>query len=143
VRERYLWELISPASDDDLAATGRFRAELHDRLLAPLYPIAFVLITYTFLGAPRTNRQNRGLSIAAAIGAVAALRLIGFASTIVGAHFPQMLLLQYLALAAASGLSIVAISRGIIIEPPAFMIRLTTALAERLAKRDGMVAAAQ
>jgi lipopolysaccharide export system permease protein len=143
VRERFLWELISPAPEDELARTqaGQFRAELHDRLLAPFYPIAFVIITYAFLGAPRTTRQSRGLSITAAIGVVAAVRLTGFASTVIGVHIPAMLALQYVALAAAVGFGIVAIARGMIIEPPAFVTRLATALGERIAKRTGMVTA--
>ena len=30
---------------------------------APLYPFAFVLIAFAFLGAPRTTRQSRAWSI--------------------------------------------------------------------------------
>ena len=145
VRERYLWQLINPSPDDNLAATqiGQFRAELHDRLLAPLYPIAFVVLTYAFLGAPRTTRQSRGLSIAAAIGLVAALRLIGFASTVTGVHIPALLAVQYVALAAAIGFGILAILRGMIIEPPAFVSQLTTSVGEWIAKRSGLAAPAR
>ena len=145
VRERYLWELIDPAPDDELANTQlrQFRAELHDRLLAPVYPIAFVIITYAFLGAPRTTRQSRGLSIAAAVGAVAAVRLIGFASTAISMHIPAMLVVQYVALAGAMALGIVAISRGMIIEPPAFVTQFMTALGERIARRTGAVLVAR
>jgi lipopolysaccharide export system permease protein len=145
VRERYLWQLISPSPDDTLATTqaGQFRAELHDRLLAPLYPIAFVIITYAFLGAPRTNRQSRAMSLAAAIGMVAVLRLIGFASTVTGVHVPLLLAVQYLALAAAIGLGLLAILRGMILEPPAFVTQLVTAVSDRLAKRGGMMAPAR
>ena len=84
VRERYLWQLISPDPDDPLykEQPGQFRAELHERLLAPLYPFAFVLIAFAFLGAPRTTRQSAAWSIGAVILAVAWLRLIGFISTV-------------------------------------------------------------
>jgi len=145
VRERYLWELINPSSDDNLAATraGQFRAELHDRLLAPLYPIAFVIITYAFLGAPRTNRQSRGMSLAAAIGVVAVVRLIGFASIVTGVHIPALLALQYVALAAAIGLGLLAILRGMILEPPAFITQAVTIASDWLAKRAGMLATAR
>ena len=53
--------MISPDPDDPLfiKQPGQFRAELHDRLLAPLYPLAFVMIAFAFLGAPRTTRQSR------------------------------------------------------------------------------------
>jgi lipopolysaccharide export system permease protein len=142
VRERFLSELIDPAPDDELAKVqaGQFRAELHDRLLAPAYPIAFVIVTYAFLGAPRTTRQSRGMSIAAAIGAVAAVRLLGFGSTVIGVHIPAALAVQYLALAAAIGFGLVAISRGMIIEPPAFITQLATTLTERIARRTGTMA---
>ena len=40
-----------------------FRAELHDRLLAPLYPIAFTVLCFAILGAPRTTRQSREMSL--------------------------------------------------------------------------------
>jgi len=145
VRERFLWQLISPAPDDALAKTqaGQFRAELHDRLLAPMYPIAFLVITYAFLGAPRTTRQSRGLSLAAALGLVAALRLVGFASTVIGVHVAPILAAQYVVLAAAIGVGMVAISRGMIIEPPAFVTQFATALGERIARRTGVMAPAQ
>jgi lipopolysaccharide export system permease protein len=145
VRERFLWDLINPAADDPLVKSqaGRFRAELHDRLVAPLYPIAFVVIAYAFLGAPRTNRQSRGLSIASAIVAVTGLRLLGFASTIIGAHVPLMLSVQYIALILTIVLGLVAISRGMIIEPPAFVTNLTALLAERLTRRSALAAATQ
>jgi len=145
VRERYLWQLISPSPDDKLAVTqaGQFRAELHDRLLAPLYPIVFVIITYAFLGAPRTTRQSRGLSLAAAVGMVAVVRLTGFASTVTGVHIPPLLAVQYVALVAAMSLGTLAILRGMILEPPAFVTQLVAMVSERLAKRRSMVASAQ
>jgi lipopolysaccharide export system permease protein len=145
IRERYLWQLIWPASDDALAKTkpGQFRAELHDRLLAPFYPIVFVTLTYAFLGAPRTTRQSRALSIAAAIGLVSTVRLIGLASTALGIHFAPFLAVQYAAMVAAIGFGFFAISRGMIMEPPALVTQLVTTLSERIARRSGTVATAQ
>ena len=40
-----------------------FRAELHDRLIAPIYPIAFTVLCFAILGAPRTSRQSREMSL--------------------------------------------------------------------------------
>jgi lipopolysaccharide export system permease protein len=144
VRERYLWQLISPSPDDPLAVTqaGQFRAEMHDRLLAPVYPIVFVIISFAFLGAPRTTRQSRGMSLASAIGVVTAVRLIGFASTVVGVHFAPALLGEYVALIAAAGYGLYAISRGVIIEPPALVTAVLDAIGERLTRRPNAVAAA-
>ena len=90
IRERYLWQLLFPDPKDQLyiEQPGQFRAELHDRLMAPFYPLAFVVIAFAYLGAPRTTRQSRTMSMLGAIGGVALLRLIGFVSTVFGATDP-------------------------------------------------------
>jgi len=137
VRERYLWELYDPAlttmtfSDEP----DQIRAEFHDRLTAPLYPLAFVVMTYAYLGAPRTTRQSRSMSLMGAISVVAALRGLGFVGMIAGVHTPIALALPYLALMAAFVLGYIAISRGVIIEPPAFIANAITAGMERVARR--------
>ena len=137
IRERYLWQLLFPDPKDQfyVEQPGQFRAELHDRLMAPLYPLAFVVIAYAYLGAPRTTRQSRTLSMLGAIGGVALLRLIGFASIVFGAAIPWMLALQYLTLAAAIGAGLYVIRRGLIIEPPVFIADWLAALSERLGRR--------
>jgi lipopolysaccharide export system permease protein len=137
VRERYLWELLNPIADDPLFSDrpDQVRAELHDRLTAPLYPLALVLVTFAYLGAPRTTRQSRAMSLVGAIGMVALLRGLGFVGTVAGSHTPALLLVPYLALFAAFILSFWAISRGVIIEPPAFINNAITAVTERLTRR--------
>ena len=137
IRERYLWQLLFPDPKDQfyVEQPDQFRAELHDRLVAPFYPLAFVVIAYAYLGAPRTTRQSRTLSMLGAIGGVALLRLIGFASTVFGAAAPWMLSLQYLALATAFGLGFYVIRRGLILEPPAFISDWLAALTERFSQR--------
>ena len=137
VRERYLWELYDPAlttmtfSDEP----DQIRAEFHDRITAPLYPLAVVVMTYAYLGAPRTTRQSRSMSLMGAISVVAALRGLGFVGMIAGVHTPIVLALPYLALMAAFVLGYIAISRGVIIEPPAFVANAITAVMERIARR--------
>jgi lipopolysaccharide export system permease protein len=137
VRERYSWELLQPNPSDTelLKEPGQFRAELHDRLVAPLYPLTFMIVTYAYLGAPRTTRQSRTWSLVSAVGGVAALRMIGFASMVFGIKHPIALTFQYIAVALATGLGLVAISQGTIIEPPAFMVRAAAAITERLSRR--------
>jgi lipopolysaccharide export system permease protein len=137
VRERYFWELIWPDKNDRLAANqpGRIQAELHDRILAPFYPVVFILIAYAYLGAPRTTRQSRNLSLVGVGAIVIALRFLGFAMTVLAASNPIAILVQYLAMGSAIGLSIWAIGRGIIIEPPAFVTNAVAALTERFARR--------
>ena len=137
IRERYLWQLLAPDPKDQfyLEQPDQFRAELHDRLMAPFYPIAFVVIAYAYLGAPRTTRQSRTVSMVGAIGGVALLRLIGFVSTVFGAAIPWMLALQYVAMAAAIGVGLYVIRRGLILEPPAFITDWLATLTERLSRR--------
>ena len=137
IRERYLWQLLFPDPNDQLyiEQPGQFRAELHDRLIAPLYPIAFVVIAYAYLGAPRTTRQSRTLSMVGAIGGVALLRLIGFISTVFGATMPWMLALQYVAMIAAFAFGLFVIRTGLILEPPAFLTNWFITLTERITQR--------
>jgi len=137
IRERYLWQLLFPDPKDPfyVEQPGQFRAELHDRLVAPLYPVAFVVIAFAYLGAPRTSRQSRTLSMVGAIGGVGLLRLIGFTSTVFGANMPWMLSLQYLAIVAAFVFGLFVIRTGVILEPPAFLSNWLTALTERISQR--------
>ena len=99
-RERYLWELYDPDRADTVFADqpNQVRAEFHDRITAPFYPLAFVILTYAYLGAPRTTRQSRTMSLLGAAGAVTALRGLGFVGMIGGVNTPIALLLPYLAL---------------------------------------------
>ena len=137
IRERFLWQLLFPDRKDPLYAEqpGQFRAELFDRLMAPFYPLAFLVIAFAYLGAPRTNRQSRTLSLIAAIGGVGLLRLTGFVSTVFGVNFPWMVWLQFIALIAAFVLGLSVIRRGIIVEPPAFIAEWIAALTERISRR--------
>ena len=142
VRERYLWQLIWPDPSDPLykEEPGDFRAELHDRLLAPLYPFSFVLIAFAFLGAPRTTRQSAAWSLSAVILSVAWLRLIGFACTVLTVKYPIAVLVQYMAVFGAIGASLYAISSGLIIEPPAILTKAVGNVRQRFARRTGTAA---
>lgn len=139
VRDRYLWELIWPAADDQLytIAPGRYRQEIHDRVLAPLYLITFVIVAFALLGPPRTTRQSRSISVAAALLAVAGIRIAGFALSVLTVGGTYAAVLQYAMLAAAAGVGLYVISRGIVLEVPALMVEKTSALIERALKRLG------
>ncbi|MBS0535606.1 MAG: LPS export ABC transporter permease LptF [Proteobacteria bacterium] len=143
IRERYLWQLLFPDPKDPyyIEQPGQFRAELHDRLIAPLYPIAFVVIAFAYLGAPRTTRQSRTMSMLGAVGGVALLRLIGFASTVFGANAPWMLVFQYVAVAFALGGGVYVIHRGLIIEPPAILNEWIAAAVARIERLTSGVTA--
>ncbi len=137
IRERYLWQLLFPDPNDKLYVNepNQFRAELHDRMIAPIYPIAFAVIAFAYLGAPRTNRQSRTISMLGAVGGVALLRLAGFVSTVFGATVPWMLALQYVALVLAFSGGLFVIHRGLILELPAFIDNWLAAITERVMQR--------
>lgn len=113
LRERYLWDLAFPDPNDPLlkSAPGQFRAELHDRLIAPLYPFAFVVIAFAFLCIPRTTRQGGVLAIIVVCVSVFGLRLFGFACTAVGQSVPEMLILPYPVVVAATAAGLYGIYR--------------------------------
>jgi lipopolysaccharide export system permease protein len=136
VREKYLWELLWPKADDPLYTTqaDQYLSELHDRLSTPLYPFAFVIVAFAFLGPPQTTRQSRSLALMGMIGAISLLRLIGFVSVIVGVHVPSVLALQYIALFGAIGGGLWQIGRGRAVEPAAAVSKMATAVSDRIAK---------
>jgi lipopolysaccharide export system permease protein len=136
VREKYLWDLIWPKADDPLyvAQPDQYLSELHDRLSTPLYPIAFVIVAFAFLGPPQTTRQSRSLALMGMIATVAVLRLVGFVSVIVGVHVPSVLAVQYIALFAAIGGGLWQIGRGRAVEPAAAVSKFATAVSDRIAK---------
>ena len=68
------------------------------------------------------------------IGAVVALRVVGFLSTIVGVSNPAMLSLQYIALFGTLVVCLQQISRGVAIEPAASVSRLVTAINNRMSQ---------
>jgi len=144
VRERYLWELFKPDPKDPLfkLIPGQFRTELHDRILGPIYPFAFLTLAYMFLGAPSTTRQSRIWSIITLTGGVVALRLMGFVSSIIGQSNPILIAFQYFLLAATIGVCLFVISRGMIIEPPAGLANRVNSLIESFKRRGLSMAGA-
>ncbi|NVO14987.1 MAG: LPS export ABC transporter permease LptF [Rhodoplanes sp.] len=114
LRERYLWELLFPDADDKLlkSAPNQFQVELHDRLVAPLYPLAFVVIAFVLLCTPRSTRQGRMMSTVLVIAGVFGLRIMGFACMAIGQSSPGALYLLYPALLGSIGLGLFAIYTG-------------------------------
>jgi lipopolysaccharide export system permease protein len=137
-RERYLWELYDQNPDDPSVndRPEQMRAELSDRIAAPLYPLAIAVVTFAYLGAPRTTRQSKNLSILSAIAAVVILRGTGFVGVLAGSRVPAALLIPYAALSAALAFGYWGISRGVIIEPPAFIVDAVAKLTERMSERS-------
>ena len=144
IRERYLWELVSPSEDDPVfkQLSGQFRAELHDRFLAPVYPFAFAVLTFAFLGTPRTTRQSRNFSIGGSILAVFGLRMAGFACSVMTVKTPAMALVQYAMLFGSIGIGLWMIIGGIVVEPPAALMEAINRSNARLARLFGRPATA-
>jgi lipopolysaccharide export system permease protein len=136
IRERYLWELFAPAADDPvyLKVPGQFRAELHDRIMAPLYPFAFAALTFAFLGAPRTTRQSRNFSIGGSVIAVFGLRMAGFACSVMTVKSPTAAVVQYAMLAAGIGVGMWLIVGGIVVEPPSGLMEAINRSNARIAR---------
>jgi len=144
IRERYLWELLSPDQNDPIykMLSGQFRSELHDRFMAPIYPFAFAALTFAFLGAPRTTRQSRNFSIGASILAVFGLRMAGFACSVMTVKTPVAALVQYLLLAAGVGIGLWIIISGAVVEPSASLIEAINKSNARIARLFSRPAAA-
>ena len=144
IRERYIWELLWPSPEDPVyqQLPGQFRAELHDRFMAPIYPLAFAALTFAFLGAPRTTRQSRNFSISSSILAVFGLRMAGFACSVVAVKSPVAPVVQYLMLAAAIGGSLWIILRSVVIEPPAALMEAINKSSAQLLRLFGRPATA-
>lgn len=136
VRERNLWDVAFPDPNDPTykQIPTHFRAELHDRLAAPIYPIAFTTLCFAILGAPRTSRQSREISIVMTIALIGALRLTGFACNVVAAQNVTAVFVLWASMALAFGFGLFAIARGAVIEPPAFLTQLSD-IAERFKQR--------
>lgn len=144
IRERYLWELFSPSDNDPVykQIPGQFRAALHDSLLAPMYPFAFAVLTFAFLGAPRTTRQSCNFSIASSIVAVFGLRMAGFACSVMAVKSPGPVLAQYAMVFGAIGAGLWMIIRGVVVEPPPGLMEAINRSNARIARLFGRPATA-
>jgi lipopolysaccharide export system permease protein len=140
-RERYLWELYGELygqNSENPSLNERpelIQAELHDRIIAPFFPLVIAVLTFTYLGTPRTTRQGRTLSLFLAIGAVTILRASGFVGILMGSRVPAALLGPYVVLIAAFAFGYWGISRGAIFEPPEFIVDSIYGFIQRFAGR--------
>lgn len=144
IRERYLWELLWPSETDPVykEIPGQFRAALHDSLLAPIYPFAFAVLTFAFLGAPRTTRQSRNFSIASSIVAVFGLRMAGFACSVMAVKSPSPVLVQYAMVFGAIGAGLWMIIGGVVVEVPPGLMEAINRSNARIARLFGRPATA-
>jgi lipopolysaccharide export system permease protein len=96
-REAYMSDLFRPdmTKPEIRRNYPQLRAELHDRLATPLYPLVFAFIAIACLGHARTTRQNRWGQILAACGIAVGLRVAGITLGNMVALSPWAILLVY------------------------------------------------
>ena len=96
-REAYMSDLFRPdmTKPEIRRNYPQLRAELHDRLATPLYPLVFAFVAIAFLGHARTTRQNRWGQILAACGIAVGLRVAGITLGNMVALSPWAILLVY------------------------------------------------
>ncbi len=128
-RERTTWALLRQDPDELYykLQEGRFRAELHNRLSAPLYPIAFMLVAFAILGEARTTRQGRAAAIQLAILLVGAIRIGAYAAWTASVRSSLAVALLYILPIVTIIVSALAIAYGA--RTRAFIDQLTDMLA--------------
>lgn len=111
--ERYLHELFWPGTGaDDLANAARMRAEGHDRLAAPLYGLAFVLIALAAVLSGEFNRRGRRGRIVMAVAAIALVRAAGLGLVGLSAKLPVLIPLLYGNVLLVMAVCLFALARG-------------------------------
>ena len=113
-RARYFSELVNPepGSNNYRRYSGQFRAELHERLANPLYPLAFVLIALAAIGQAQSTRENRTERLAIGFIVAVGVRIAGFAvNTLVVQSAMFVPLLYALPLGAIAG-ALLSLKRG-------------------------------
>ncbi len=113
-RERYWNELVHPGEDSKIykANRGQFRAEIHERLVSPLYPIAFAFLIIAFVGQARSTRSSRMQSLVLTFLLGAACRMAGLALNSAVTRNPAMLFALYGVPVAAIIISLIIIKRA-------------------------------
>jgi lipopolysaccharide export system permease protein len=132
-RERTTWALWNQDRNEAYykLQEGRFRAELHNRLSAPLYPIAFMLIAFAAIGEARTTRQGRAIAIQSAILIVSATRIAAYAAWTASVRSQFAVYLLYILPLGAIALSVSVILFGERVRP--VLARLSTPITVPLA----------
>lgn len=122
-RERYLGELFSPSdSPDDVANYYKFRAEGHQRLISPLYALAFTCIGLALLVSGEYNRRGQARQLLYGSLAVVIVQAFGLALNNLAASVPPLVPLMY-----ANALLPVAAGLYFLVWPPRARVRADAA----------------
>jgi len=106
IPERSTAYLLAPAADDESVAENPASAvaEIHNRMSAPLFTLAFAFIALGLLGTPRTTRQDRSFAIFATVLICMLLRAAGFAAAATAPNWELAIPFLYLVPIAGIGL---------------------------------------
>jgi lipopolysaccharide export system permease protein len=111
---------------------GKFRAELHYRLTAPLNAILFAILPLVFIGQAETTRQQRSATIGMGVGSSIAFGAAQFVLTSAAEdHFLAVVGLYALPLALI-GIGLTLVLAGKQPRPPESLIAFGESLAHRM-----------
>jgi lipopolysaccharide export system permease protein len=94
--ERYLGELLDPDDVTDPHTLATFRAEGHQRLVAPLFIPSFVMVALAALLAGNFSRRGQSLRVMIAILIVVGIEAIGIGLANLAVNVPLMIPVMYL-----------------------------------------------
>ena len=112
--ERYFWELIFPDPEEarNRKEVGRFVAEGHEQLSAPLYGLALPLVAAAAMLSAAFSRRGLGATVATALLAGAAVRVVGIAAKNSTTAAPELWPLMYAVPIAAIAAAVYMLSRS-------------------------------
>jgi lipopolysaccharide export system permease protein len=93
--ERYLGELLDPDDVTDPHTLATFRAEGHQRLVAPLFIPSFVMVALAALLAGNFSRRGQSLRVMIAILIVVGIEAIGIGLANLAVNVPLMIPMMY------------------------------------------------
>jgi lipopolysaccharide export system permease protein len=94
--ERYLWELLDPGdTPNDIAYADKLRAEGHNRIVAPLYPLAFVVLALAVLLSGEFDKRGQLKRILTAVALITIVQVLAVAINNLAAKFPEAIILMY------------------------------------------------
>ena len=94
--ERYLWELLDPAdTPQDQAYRGKLLAEGHNRIVAPLYPLAFVIVALAVLLSGEFDKRGQLRRILTAVALIAIIQVLAIGINNLAAKFTGAIILMY------------------------------------------------
>lgn len=111
--ERYFYELLNPSPDEATTQKerGKFIAEGHEQLSAPLYAVALPMVAAAILLGARFSRRGMTGRIATALALGAAIRVVGLVMKSAVTGSPELWPLMYAVPVLATAAAVWSLSR--------------------------------